>query len=105
MGNMPRFIAYYRVSTDRQGISGLGLDAQREAVSRYVAAEPLMAEFQEIESGKSHTNRPQLTAAMALCRKQKATLVIAKLDRQLRTALTDRRRPRASMSPGWSDPS
>ena len=84
VGNMPRFVAYYRVSTDRQGISGLGLDAQREAVSRYVAAEPMLAEFQEIESGKSHTNRPQLTAAMEVCRKQKATLVIAKLDRLAR---------------------
>lgn len=84
IGNVPRFVAYYRVSTDRQGISGLGLDAQREAVSRYVAAEPMLAEFQEIESGKSHTNRPQLTAAMELCRKQKATLVIAKLDRLAR---------------------
>jgi DNA invertase Pin-like site-specific DNA recombinase len=44
----------------------------------------MLAEFQEIESGKSHTNRPQLTAAMELCRKQKATLVIAKLDRLAR---------------------
>jgi len=84
VGNVPSFVAYYRVSTDRQGISGLGLDAQREAVSRYVAAEPMLAEFQEIESGKSHTNRPQLIAAMELCRKQKATLVIAKLDRLAR---------------------
>ncbi len=84
VGNVPGFVAYYRVSTDRQGISGLGLDAQREAVSRYVAVHPLLAEFQEIESGKSHTNRPQLIAAMELCRKQKATLVIAKLDRLAR---------------------
>lgn len=61
---MPGFVASYRVSTDRQGISGLGLDAQREAVSRYVAAEPMLAEFQGIESGRSHANRPQLTAAM-----------------------------------------
>ena len=81
---MPRFVAYSRISTDRQGISGLGLDAQRAAVSRYVAAQPMLAEFQKIESGKSHTNQPQLTAAMELRRKQKAALVIAKLDRHAR---------------------
>ena len=81
---MTAYVAYYRVSTDRQGESGLGLEAQRAAVARFVGAVPLLAEFQEIESGKSHTNRPQLTAAMELCRKQKATLVIAKLDRLAR---------------------
>ncbi len=77
-------VAYYRVSTDKQGISGLGLEAQRAAVSRFVGDSPLLAEFQEIESGKNHTNRPQLAAALALCRKTRATLVIAKLDRLAR---------------------
>ena len=81
---MPDFVAYYRVSTDRQGASGLGLDAQRHAVSRYVADRPLLDEFMEIESGSSHRNRPQLAAAMETCRKHKATLVIAKLDRLAR---------------------
>ena len=81
---MSAFVAYFRVSTDRQGASGLGLDAQRDAVTRYVADRPLLDEFMEIESGRSHRNRPQLAAAMELCRKQKATLVIAKLDRLAR---------------------
>ncbi len=79
-----RHVAYYRVSTDRQGESGLGLDAQRAAVARHLGSASLLAEFQEIESGKNHTNRPQLTAAVELCRRQRATLVIAKLDRLAR---------------------
>ncbi len=81
---MPTYVAYYRVSTDRQGASGLGLDAQREAVKRFIGAAELLAEFTEVESGKRHTNRPQLAAALAECKKRKATLVIAKLDRLAR---------------------
>jgi DNA invertase Pin-like site-specific DNA recombinase len=81
---MTAYIAYYRVSTDRQGASGLGLDAQRQAVSNYIAAHQLIAEFTEIESGRRHTNRPQLLAALEECRKQRATLVIARLDRLAR---------------------
>lgn len=79
------FVAYYRVSTDRQGQSGLGLEAQQEAVQRYVGIEngDLIETFTEIESGK-RKNRPQLTAAISLCRRKKATLVIAKLDRLAR---------------------
>jgi DNA invertase Pin-like site-specific DNA recombinase len=83
-----RFIAYYRVSTDQQGRSGLGLDAQRVAVASYLASLPscsLVAEFEEVESGK-RTDRPQLAAALAACRAHKATLVIAKLDRLARNA-------------------
>lgn len=76
-----RFIAYYRVSTDKQGISGLGLDAQQAAVVRHIGNGTLCAEYTEVESGKRHTNRPQLAMALAECRKAKATLVIAKLDR------------------------
>lgn len=81
-----KFIAYYRVSTDRQGRSGLGLEAQREAVTVYLNGGnwQLLNEFVEVESGKRHDNRPQLAAALAACRKQKATLVIAKLDRLAR---------------------
>jgi len=76
-----RFIAYYRVSTDRQGASGLGLEAQRQAVAGFINGGQLVAEFTEVESGKKHSNRPQLAAALAECRKRRATLVIAKLDR------------------------
>jgi DNA invertase Pin-like site-specific DNA recombinase len=78
-----KFVAYFRVSTDRQGKSGLGLDAQREAVMNYLNGGrwTLVAEFTEVESGKRDDNRPQLAAAIAACKRQKARLVIAKLDR------------------------
>jgi DNA invertase Pin-like site-specific DNA recombinase len=78
---MKLFIAYYRVSTDRQGASGLGLEAQRLAVLQHTGGGKLSAEYTEVESGKKHTNRPQLLAALEECRRKKATLVIAKLDR------------------------
>jgi DNA invertase Pin-like site-specific DNA recombinase len=78
---MTQFVAYYRVSTDRQGSSGLGLDAQRTAVLRHVQDGKLTTEYTEVESGKKHTNRPQLLAALTECRKRRAILVIAKLDR------------------------
>ncbi len=80
-----RFVAYYRVSTDRQGRSGLGLEAQRDAVMRHVAGHDgkLVADFCEIESGK-RSDRPQLAAAIAAAKKAKATLIIAKLDRLAR---------------------
>ena len=80
----PQFVAYYRVSTDRQGESGLGLEAQRAAVARFTHGASLLSEFREIESGKRHTNRPQLIAALDNCRRHKATLVIARLDRLAR---------------------
>src|SRR6476620_4349785 len=78
-----RWISYLRVSTDRQGASGLGLEAQRKAVADYLNGGnwTLAAEFVEIESGKRSNNRPQLAAALAACKKHKAKLVIAKLDR------------------------
>ena len=81
----PRFVSYYRVSTAQQGASGLGLEAQREAVSRHVAGAQgvIVAEFQEVESGKKN-DRPQIAAALAACRLRHATLVIAKLDRLAR---------------------
>lgn len=82
---MADFVAYYRVSTDRQGISGLGLDAQRESVMRFLGQDQsLAAAFTEIESGRRDANRPQLHAALAECRKRRATLLIARLDRLAR---------------------
>jgi DNA invertase Pin-like site-specific DNA recombinase len=77
-----RFVAYYRVSTDRQGRSGLGLEAQQKAVTDYLngGAWELIGEFIEIESGK-RSDRPELARALDACRKHKARLVIAKLDR------------------------
>jgi DNA invertase Pin-like site-specific DNA recombinase len=81
---MTEFIAYYRVSTDRQGASGLGLAAQRQAVARFIGAGHLVAEYTEVESGKKHRNRPQLLAALADCRKRRAVLLIARLDRLAR---------------------
>jgi DNA invertase Pin-like site-specific DNA recombinase len=81
---MTQYVAYYRVSTDKQGIKGLGMDAQREAVSRFMAGKGQLAgEFIEVESG-CKDNRPQLLAALAECRKRRAVLVIAKLDRLAR---------------------
>jgi DNA invertase Pin-like site-specific DNA recombinase len=78
------FIAYYRVSSVRQGESGLGLEAQREAVLRFAGKMPIRAEFTEVESGKRHINRPQLLAALGEAKLRKATLLIAKLDRLAR---------------------
>ncbi len=80
-----KFVAYYRVSTAKQGQSGLGLEAQKTAVEGYLNGGNwnLVGEFVEVESGK-RKNRPQLNAALALCKKQKATLIIAKLDRLAR---------------------
>ncbi|MBC7407002.1 MAG: recombinase family protein [Arcicella sp.] len=79
---MNKAIAYYRVSTDRQGKSGLGLEAQNKTVQQFATFKQweLIGEFTEIESGKKN-NRPQLQEALKQCLKQKAVLVIAKLDR------------------------
>jgi DNA invertase Pin-like site-specific DNA recombinase len=81
------FVAYYRVSTARQGRSGLGLDAQRKAVADHLNGGrwTLLREFTEIESGKVNV-RPELAKALHLCRVTGATLVIAKLDRLSRNA-------------------
>ena len=81
---MSQYVAYYRVSTDKQGVNGLGMDAQREAVARFMTGKgELAAQFVEVESGRKD-NRPQLHAALAECRKRRAVLVIAKLDRLAR---------------------
>lgn len=80
-----KFVAYYRVSTLQQGRSGLGLEAQKAAVETFLNGGKweVVGSFTEVESGK-RKNRPQLNAALAMCRKEKATLVIAKLDRLAR---------------------
>jgi len=84
-----RFVTYYRVSTQAQGRSGLGLEAQRIAVEQYLRSRGgnLIGKFTEVETGKGANaleRRPQLRAALDLCRKQGAVLVIAKLDRLAR---------------------
>lgn len=80
-----KFVSYLRVSTAQQGVSGLGLEAQREAVAQYLNGGrwTLVREVVEVESGKRN-DRVALAAALKLCRQQKATLVIAKLDRLAR---------------------
>ena len=78
-----KFVAYYRVSTAKQGHSGLGLDSQRHLVSSYEA--DIIGEFTEIESGKID-NRPQLELALDMCRRKGAAILIAKIDRLSRDA-------------------
>ena len=90
------YIAYYRVSTEKQTddkekeedrTTGLGLEAQEAAVNRFLASAggQLIDAFTEVESGRKATNRPKLAEALARCRKTKATLIIAKLDRLARS--------------------
>lgn len=75
------FVAYYRVSTQKQGKSGLGLEAQRRDVLRYCEGKgKIIAEYTEVESGKK-PNRPELEKALGECTEYGATLIIAKLDR------------------------
>jgi DNA invertase Pin-like site-specific DNA recombinase len=81
------YVSLLRVSTTKQGISGLGIEAQRNSVANFITTGngKLLAEFVEVESGK-RKERPELAKAIAVCRKLKATLVIAKLDRLARNA-------------------
>ena len=77
-----KFVAYYRVSTDRQGRSGLGLDAQRAAVANYLNGGnwSIVAEFTEIESGRK-SDRPELDKALSAARLHRCPLVVSKVDR------------------------
>jgi len=79
-----RYVAYYRVSTQRQGRSGLGLEAQQKAIKdRLCGTGQLLAEYTEIETGR-RTDRPKLAEALSACRLHRAVLIIAKLDRLAR---------------------
>ena len=86
-----KFVAYYRVSTQRQGESKLGLEAQRKAVTDYLngGSWELVAEYTEVESGK-RVDRPEFAKAVALCKKTGARLLVAKLDRITRLLATMR---------------
>ena len=79
-----KYIAYYRVSTKRQGESKLGLLAQKESVRSFISPDSIYAEFEEIETGTNKKFRPVLNEAIVLCKKHDATLIIAKLDRLAR---------------------
>ena len=81
-----RFVSYLRVSTKRQGASGLGLEAQRQAIADYLNGGhwELVQEFMEVESGKRHENRPKLSAALQACKATGSKLIIAKIDRLAR---------------------
>lgn len=85
--NNKRFVSYIRVSTKRQGASGLGLEAQAQAVADYVAgvAGQLVEQFCEVESG-TRNDRPALAEAIACAKREKAVLLIARLDRLSRNA-------------------
>ena len=87
MAGLQRLVAYERVSTARQGASGLGLEAQRNTIQRFAASRgvEVLARFTEVESGK-RSDRPELAKALHLARVTGATLVIAKLDRLSRNA-------------------
>lgn len=81
-----KYVIYYRVSTDKQGRSGLGLEAQQQQVQNYLQSKPdavVIAEYTEVESGKK-VNRDALNEAVATARKHKAVLLVAKLDRVAR---------------------
>jgi len=74
------YVAYLRVSTQRQGTSGLGLQAQQEIIRKHLNGNSPIAEYIEVESGRI-SDRPKLHEALELCKKKKATLIVAKMDR------------------------
>lgn len=81
-----QYVAYYRVSTQRQGVSGLSLEAQQRTVQQYAMTRgEVIGEFTEVESGKKK-KRPQLQAAIDLCHKTGAVLLVATIDRLSRDA-------------------
>ena len=82
---MKKYIAYYRVSTQKQGMSGLGLEAQKAAVKGFITGAEVLVEYTEVESGKKD-NRPELDKAINHAKQVGGTLIIAKLDRLSRNA-------------------
>jgi DNA invertase Pin-like site-specific DNA recombinase len=85
MENNIEYVAYLRVSTQKQGYSGLGLDAQKDIIRNYLSDKNPIAEFLEVESGrKTDKGRPKLKEALEICRKTGAKLIVAKLDRLAR---------------------
>lgn len=83
--NQERFVAYLRVSTQKQGYSGLGLEAQREIIHNYLRDKQPIFEYVEVESGrKTDKGRPKLKEALTQCRTYGAKLIVAKLDRLAR---------------------
>ena len=108
-----KVITYYRVSTKKQGESGLGLEAQKNTIDKFITGSPyeLVNEYLEIESGrKTDKRRPKLKAALEQCEREGATLMIAKLDRLTRnvgflTTLLDRQVPIMALDmPNLQDP-
>ena len=81
---MTKYVAYLRVSTQKQGYSGLGLEAQREIIHNYLHDKIPISEYVEVESGRK-SDRPKLKEALSQCRKEGATLIVAKLDRLARS--------------------
>ena len=85
MENEIQYVAYLRVSTQKQGFSGLGIEAQKEIIENYLSHKNPIAEYIEVESGrKTERGRPKLKEALELCRKTGARLIVAKLDRLAR---------------------
>ena len=76
-----KYVLYFRVSTRKQGESGLGLEAQRAYIDHFYKDKPILAEFTDVRSGKTIRKRPELQKAIALCKQERAVLVIAKIDR------------------------
>src|SRR6516162_7214897 len=81
-----KFVCYFRVSTARQGKSGLGIDAQKNAVAGYLNGGnwQIVGEYTEVESGK-RSDRPELDKALAACRLHRACLIVSKVDRLTRS--------------------
>lgn len=78
------YVVYRRVSTQKQGESGLGMEAQQSAIDRFFNSNPsanIVASFDEVETGTNKRKRPKLQEALEVCKNQKATLVVSKLDR------------------------